>query len=305
LEVKPEMATPKKAATPKSEVETPEQEPTTEEASPVEAEAEEQRGEETPDPLAGLTTEQLREHPLFVEASADLTAAQKEAREKAYRDGQSAGAKQADEDARQWAAQQEAIKVFDDLEQKRVSQDPDDLQEYANAMGNPKAKEAYERGRSAKQGPGAEEIATNAVGAAMTEVYQSLKQHPLLKDMTEEEHTALREKWHDWAQAEKAQGRDPDPYTKLIGNLNELIAERGTAAGRIAEDAKQLKDAKEEGRRDAYDEMGLQYPGPEIEDGGTPPSQKLPTKKELDGMTQEQINELEREGKLDEILAGH
>ena len=129
----------------------------------------------------------------------------------------------------------------------------------------------------------------------MNAVYLPLRNHPLLKDMTEEDHNDIYEGF---------KGK-PEPFPQLVKRYCELIAERGTAAGRIAEDAKQLKDAKEEGREAAYDEMGLQYPGPEIEDGGTPPPSKLPTKKELDGMSQEEINELEREGKLDKILAGH
>jgi len=252
-----------KAATAEHEAKAPEQEQTTPEteetASPAEGETQEQRGEETPDPLAGATFQQLQEHPHFKEDWESLTAAQKEEREKAYRDGQSAGAKQADEKTREYVAAQEAIKVFDDLEQKRLSQDPDDLQEYANAMGDPKKEEAYKRGRSAKQGPGAEEIATRAIHEAMTEVYQPLKQHLLLKDMTEEEHKAIRGEF----------AGKPQPLTALIKRYHELIIERGTAAGRKDEDAKQLKDAKDEGRREAYDEMGLKYPADEIE-GGKP-----------------------------------
>lgn len=290
------MAPTKKAPPAEDETKTQEQEqdPDDDAASSDEAKAQEQRGDETPDPLDGVTFQQLQEYPRFQEDWENLTAAQKEEREKAYRDGQSAGAKQADEKTREYAARQEVIETFDDLERKRLSQDPDEVQEYANAMGNPKAKEAYERGRSAKQGPGAEEIATNAVGAAMTEVYQPLKQHPLLKDMTEEEHAALREEVKD----------QPQPFTTLAKKYCELIIERGTAASRIADDAKQLKDATEQGRRDAYDEMGLNYPGPEIEGGGAPPGRKLPTKEELGGKSTEEIAELERTGDLDKILAG-
>lgn len=259
------MPTPKKAATAEAEPKGEEQEPTTDpdEASPPEGEAQEQRGDGTPDPLEGFTAEQLRGHPLFEEASADLTAAQEEERKKAYREGQSAGAKQADDDARQWAAQEKAIKTFEDLETKRISGeagDPDAGAEYARAMGDPKAREAYERGRSAKQGPGAQEIADRAEMAAMNAVFQPLKQHPLLKDMTEEEHEAVFESFRG----------KPQPFTQLVKRYCELVAEKGAAAGVIKENAQKLLDATEQGRREAYDEMGLQYPAERIE--GTKPA---------------------------------
>jgi len=161
-------------------------------------------------------------------------------------------------------------------------------------MGDPKVEEVYKRGRSAKQGPGAEEIATRAVNEAMTQAWKPLKEHPFLKEMTDQDHLAIYEEF-------KGQ---PEPYMKFLRKYCELIIERGTAAGVIAENDKRVKDAKEQGRRDAYDEMGLQYPGPEIEPSGAPRG-RLPTKDELDGMSQEEINELERLGKLDKILAGH
>ncbi|GAG21242.1 unnamed protein product, partial [marine sediment metagenome] len=71
----------KKAATAEVEAESQEQEQATPEAeeaaSQAEVETQEQRGEETPDPLAGVTFQQLQEHPQFKEDWESLTRAQK------------------------------------------------------------------------------------------------------------------------------------------------------------------------------------------------------------------------------------
>jgi len=251
---------PKKAPTAEPETKGEEQEPVIPEpepASPAEAEVQGQRGEETPDPLEGVTFQQLQEHPRYKEDWNNLTAAQKEEREKAYRDGQSAGAKQADAQARQWAAQQEAIKAFESLEQKRIAGaagDPDAAAEYANAMGDPKAKETYERGRSAKQGPGAQEIATTAVNEAMSAAFQPLKDHPALKGMTAEEHQAIHEGFKGQEQ----------PYVKFFHKYCELIIEKGIAAGRMADDDERIQAAKDERERELLDELGIKYSPEEI-----------------------------------------
>ena len=250
----------KQAATAEPKTEGEEQESTTDpdETSPPEGETQEQRGDGTPDPLAGFTAEQLREHPLFEEASADLTAAQKEEREKAYREGQSAGAKQADVQTKEYVANKEAAETFDRLEQKRVSQDPDDLQEYANAMGDPRTEEAYKRGKGLRQGPSREQVENELIGVIMGGVDSAL-----------DERLAKQGTLSDEEKARVDHGK-----FKTLGDLTvakiDLVIERGTDAKVIKENAQKLLDAKDEGRHEAYDEMGLDYPAERIE--GTKPA---------------------------------
>jgi len=217
--------------------------------SPVEAEVVEQRGEETPDPLAEITLEQLRQHPRLGEDLSNLT---REEAAKAYREGQSAAGKQLDADKKKWAVEQQALATFDHWERKRKSDDPYENQEFAQAIGNPEVRQAYDQGQTIRRGPSSQEVGERAIHGAMDSVYQPLKKHPLLKDMTEEEHQAL---------VMSPDKNDPQPFTTLVNKYCELVIERGIAAGRT----KALQDAREEGRREAYDEAGLEYPGEPVE----------------------------------------
>lgn len=258
--------------TPKTETPTPEAEPKVEEqkpipetdtASPAEGAPQEQRGEDTPE----VTFQQLRDDPRFKEDWNHLTRAQKDERDTAYQEGQSAGAKQADKKTREFAAQQEAIKAFDDLEEKRLAGeagDPDAGAEYARAMGNPKSREAYARGRAAKQGPGAQEIADRAQFEAMDAVFKPLKQHPLLKDMTEEEHDAVYEGF---------KGK-PAPFTQLIKRYCELIAEKGITAGVKEASEKHDKEVAEGARQKLLDELGMEHSPDTIEGSGSKTDEK-------------------------------
>jgi len=286
------MAKPKQAATldPESEV----QEQVTEEvASPAEAEVVEQRGDELPELPEGVTFQQLQTHPKFKEDWDNLTRAQKEEREKAYRDGQSAAGKQLDADKRRWGAEQQALATFDHWEAKRLSEDPYENQEYAKAIGSPEVEAAYQMGKKLRQGPSSQEIAERAQFEVMTNV-----------------NTHLDERLgKQGALSDEEKGRVDPAAFKTIGELTtakvDLTIERGIAAGRIKDDAKRLQDAREEGRREAYDEAGLEYPGEPAEGKGHKPPEKLPTKDEVDKMSVEEVRKLQREGKLDKILVGH
>jgi len=284
------MAT-KKAATaeaePKVEEQEPNQEPET--ASPPEAEPQEQRGDETPDPLAEVTFEQLQEHPRFKEHWENLTRAQKEAQEKAWREGQSAGAKQADQSAREYAAQQEAIKAFETLEQKRNSQDPDDLQEYANAMGDPKKKETYERGRAAKQGPSRDQLEAELIITIMGGVDSSL-----------DERLSKQGELSDVEKARVDKGKFKT-LPELTQAKIDLLVERGIAAGVKEASEQHDKEVADTARQELLDELGME--APEGIEGKKPKREPLPTKEEVDKMSVDQLRKLEREGKLDKILA--
>lgn len=264
--------------------------------SPAEAEVVEQRGEETPqfpDLPEEVTFQQLREHPRFKEDWESLTVAQQEERSKAYREGQAAASKEFDANKRKWGAEQQALATFDHWEAKRNSDDPYETQEFAKAIASPEVEAAYQMGKKLRQGPSTQEVAERAIHGAMDSVYQPLKKHPLLKDMTEEEHQAL---------VTSPDKNDPQPFTTLVNKYCELVIERGIAAGRKKDDAKSLQEAREEGRREAYDEAGLEYPGDPIE--GKKP-ERLPTKAEVGKMSVDELRRLDREGKLDKILAAH
>jgi len=283
------MAKPKQAATldPEPEV----QEQVVEETPPAEVEAVEQRGEEIPELPEGVTFQQLQQHPRFKEDWDNLTRAQKEEREKAYREGQSAAGKQLEADKKRWSVEQQALATFDHWEAKRQSEDPYETQEYAKAIGNPEVEAAYQMGKRLRQGPSSQDIAERAQFEVMTNVNSHLDER-LSKQ---------------GALSDEEKGRVDPAAFKTIGELTtakvDLAIERGIAAGRIKDDAKRLQDAREEGRREAYDEVGLEYPGEPVE-GKKPKPEKLPTKDEVGKMSIDQVRKLEREGKLDKILAG-
>ena len=246
------MAKPKEAATLDPEPEVQEQ-VTEEVVTPAEAEVVEQRGEELPELPEGVTFQHLQQHPRFKEDWETLTRAQKEERDEAYRAGQSAAGKQLDADKKKWGIEQQALSTFDHWEAKRLSDDPYETQEYAKAIGNPEVEAAYQVGKKLRQGPSTEEIkkaghveVLNAMNVYLDEVVG--KQAPL-------------------SDAEKKR-LDPVNFPTL-GELTAgkvgLAIERGIAAGRIKDDAKRLQEAREEGRREAYDEAGLEYPGEPIE----------------------------------------
>jgi len=253
---------PKKAATAEAEPKGEEQEPITpepEEASPIEGEPQEQRGDETPDPLKELTFQQLQEHPRFKEDWEKLTAAQKEERDRAYRDGQSAGAKAYEKEKEKWAAEQQALATFDRLEQKRTSNDPDDLQEFATAMADPKKKEAFDQGQQLRRGPSREQMEAELINVIMGGVDSSL-------DERLNKHGELTD-------AEKA--RIAKDKFKNLGELVnakvDLLVERGVAAGTKQASEKHDQEVAEAARRDLLDELGIEY-SPEEVKGKTPQS---------------------------------
>lgn len=293
------MAKPR-AATAEPEAEGQEQEPQTpqddEQASPPEAEAQEQRGDETPHPLAEVTFEQLRQHPRFKADWENLTATQKEERNKAWREGQSAGAKQASEDARRYAADQNAMATYDQLEQKRrlaVQGDMDAQAEFAEAMGHPDKKELYDRGAQLRMGPSREDIEKDIGGRILTSLNVAVDER--LSKVGE-----LRDE--EKAKIERGNFKT---FNDLTMAKIDLLIEREVAAGRMADDAKRVKEAKEEGRREAYDEVGLEYPPDELK-GGKGVSGRVITKADLDNdrLSQKQLQQLEREGRLDTVLRG-
>ena len=262
-------------------------------ASPAEAEVVEQRGDEIPELPEEVTFQQLREHPRFKGDWENLTAAQQEERNEAYRKGQEAASKEFDANKKKWGAEQQALATYDHWEAKRNSDDPYETQEFAKAIASPEVEAAYQMGKKLRQGPSTQEVAERAIYGAMDSVYQPLKKHPLLKDMSEEEHQAL---------VTSPDKNDPQPFTTLVNKYCELVIERGIAAGRTKDNAKSLQEAREEGRREAYDEAGLEYPGDPIE-GHKP--ERQPTKAEVGKMSVDELRKLDREGKLDKILAAH
>ncbi len=290
----------------KGEEPTAEPEPTKPPASPEPA------PQELPapaDPFEGRTTEDilkdLQEHRKD-DFEAFAQSHRKEAWEEGRRQGQGEGTKAFEAEKEKWAQEQQDIRTFDHYSAMADSDDPEHQEQFAKAMRKPQVKEAYDRGEKLRKGPDIQDVVTNAVtnavGGAMTDVYQTLKNDPLLKDMTEEDHLGIRNEVHEQAQQLKAQGQEPRPYTELVKRYCELIIERGTAAGRIADDDTRLQEAKEDGRREAYDELGIEYPADEIK--GRKPG-RLPTPDELDEMSVEQLVELEKKGELDKSLAGH
>lgn len=267
--------------------------PEIEEAAPSPEAGVEEPPDETPsaDPFEGRTTEDilksLQEH-----RQDDFGAFTQEHWEKGRRQGQGEGTKQFKAEREKWEQEEKDTRTFDHFAAMRDSDDLDQSEQYAKAMRDPKIKDSYDRGEKLRKGPDATEVVANGINQAMTSVYQPLRDHPHLKGMTQEEHNALYEEFRG----------KPEPFTQLVQRYCELIVEKGTAAGGIQDTDKKIRDATEAGRREAYDEMGVQYPASEITGGA--PRGRLPTKDELDGMTQEEINELERQGKLDKILAG-
>jgi hypothetical protein len=269
------------------------QEQVVEETPPAEAEVVEQRGDETPqfpELPEEVTFQHLQQHPRFKEDWDNLTAAQKEERNEAYRKGQSDGAKEANAKLKEAGEIERAVAAFDHWEAKRNSDDPYETQEFAKAIAKPEVEAAYQMGKRLRQGPSAEQVKK----AAHIEVLDAM--NTFLDEVVEK------------------QGPLSDAEKKLLDRTNfptlgelttrkvELAIERGIAAGLTKDDAKKLQDAREEGHREAYDEIGLEYPGEPVE--GKKP-ERLPTKDELDKLSVDQVRKLQREGKLDKILAKH
>jgi hypothetical protein len=243
-----------------------EPEPTKEPASP-EPEPQEPPAP-TADPFEGRTFEEVRAA-LEERYPDDLKTFTHEEWEKGRRHGQGEGQKQFEAEKKKWAEEQQALATFDRLEQQRragEAGDPEAAEQYARATGDPRIRQLYDKGQRLRRGPDQREVVANAVGGAMTAVYQGLKNRPELHGMTEEQHAEIREQFR----------RDPEPYTKLVSKYCDLIIERGVVEGRTKQDEKTLRDAKEQGRREAFDELGLEYPGEHIEGGGSKPEGKLP-----------------------------
>lgn len=246
--------------TPKTEVTTPEAEPKVEEqepitASPVEGEPQEQRGEETPEPEA--TFQQLLDDPRFKEDWDNLTRAQKEERDTAYREGQSAAGRQLDADKKKWAAEQQALATFDTLEKQRTSDDPDEQQKFAQSMGNVKTKESYDQGLKIRQGPSHEQIEAELISNIMGGVDDSLnerlgKQGELSND--------------EKARVEKGKFKN---LGQLVSAKLDLLVERGTAAGVKEASEKHDKEVADTARQQLLDELGMELPSGEIKGSGT------------------------------------
>ena len=224
--------------------------------TPAEAEAVEQRGDETPqfpELPEEVTFQHLQQHPKFKEDWDNLTRTQQEERSKAYRDGQAAASKEFDANKRKWGVEQQALATFDHWEAKRRSEDPYETQEFAKAIASPEVEAAYQMGKKLRQGPSSQDIAERAQFEIMSNV-----------------DTHLDEKLSkQGALSDDEKGRIDKAKFKTIGELTaakvDLAIERGIAAGRKKDDAKSLQEAREEGRREAYDEAGLEYPGEPIE----------------------------------------
>ncbi|KPJ51418.1 MAG: hypothetical protein AMJ38_00515 [Dehalococcoidia bacterium DG_22] len=272
---------------PKAELESPEP-PASDDAPPQEPPA------PPADPFEGRTTEDILTA-LQTHRKDDLEAFTRGHWEEGRRRGQG--------EADRAIQEQKDRDTYARLSRLEKSEDPDDIEEYAKAMRDRQTRASYDRGQKLHQGPDAKEVVLNALDAAMTAVYLPLRQHPALKGMTEEQHKELRDKWHQWAEAEQRAGREADPFTKLVVELNNLIIERGVEAGRIADTDKRLADAKEDGRREAYDELGIEYAPAHIEGGGASHGREI-SKADLDGLSLEETRQLERAGKLDKVLRG-
>ena len=224
--------------------------------TPAEAEAVEQRGDETPqfpELPEEVTFQHLQQHPKFKEDWDNLTRTQQEERSKAYRDGQAAASKEFDANKRKWGVEQQALAIFDHWERKRLSDDPYETQEFAKAIDRPEVRAAYDQGQAIRRGPSSQDIAERAQFEIMSNV-----------------DTHLDEKLSkQGALSDDEKGRIDKAKFKTIGELTaakvDLAIERGIAAGRKKDDAKSLQEAKEEGRREAYDEAGLEYPGEPVE----------------------------------------
>jgi len=254
-----------------------------------EAEAGELPDETTADPFEGRTTEDILKG-LAEARRDDFEAFTRTNWEEGRRHGQGEATKQLDADKKRWGVEQQALATYDHWEAKRLSDDPYENQEYAKAIGSPEVEAAYQQGRNLRRGPSSQEIAERAQFEIMTNVDAHLDER-LSKQ---------------GALSDEEKGRIDKAKFKTIGELiaakTDLIADRGIAAGRIKDDAKSLQEAREEGRREAYDEAGLEYPGDPIE-GHKP--ERQPTKAEVGKMSVDELRKLDREGKLDKILAAH
>jgi hypothetical protein len=254
-----------------------------------EAEAGELPDETTADPFEGRTTEDILKG-LAEARRDDFEAFTRTNWEEGRRHGQGEATKQLDADKKRWGVEQQALATFDHWEAKRNSEDPYETQEFAKAIASPEVEAAYQMGKKLRQGPSSQEIAERAQFEIMTNVDAHLDER-LSKQ---------------GALSDEEKGRIDKAKFKTIGELiaakTDLIADRGIAAGRIKDDAKSLQEAREEGRREAYDEAGLEYPGDPIE-GHKP--ERQPTKAEVGKMSVDELRKLDREGKLDKILAAH
>jgi len=219
-----------------------------------EVEAGELPDETTADPFEGRTTEDILKG-LAEARKDDFEAFTRTNWEEGRRHGQGEATKQLEADNKKRTIEGQALATFDHWERKRLSDDPYETQEFAKAIDHPEVRAAYDLGKKLKQGPPVGEVIQQNLRAAMDSIFEPLKNHPTLKEMTDQEHNAIYEEF-------KGQ---PDPFTQFTKRYCELIIERGIAAGRTKDGAKSLQDAREEGRREAYDEAGLEYPGEPVE----------------------------------------
>lgn len=194
------------------------------------------------DPFEGRTTEdilkQLQEH-----RGDDFKAFTSEEWEKGRRQGQGEGTKAFNAEKEKWQAEEQAVRTFDHFARLRDSEDPRDHDEFTKAMRTPKVKGAFDAGeklRSAPSGEDVEKLKIDLAADVLSDVFQGIQGLPEFKELS------------DADKASVAFDKFTLAAPRVLAMVKTII--KGGRAGVTTET---LAKAKQEGRKELLDEMGL------------------------------------------------
>ena len=147
--------------------------------------------------------------------------------------------------------EEEADRIaFRRLEGMRTSEDPEAADNFRREMADPNTRASYGRGQEAVNRPPpevAERMRAEVADFFLNKLDAHLNDRKELQGLSDEEKAGLAKEKHP-------------TFEGFVLAKFDLAVKRGIAAGVSKENTQKLQDAKEEGRREAYDEVGLGQP---------------------------------------------
>jgi hypothetical protein len=240
--------------------------------------------EPTPDPFADIPFDKVRER-----YAADWEREAAERERKAKTDAQSESRKEFAAWRRKYEGELADHGTFSRLEALRASDDPDHHDAFRQEMARPDVAASYARGqqlaKAAVSNEDIEKAKWDGEIAGYQNMYAAVSELPQFKVLADGKLEEIRTK--------------ADSPQAFLANAAAAAVEVA-----VAKATEKLRgEEKEALRQEVIADLRAKGLGPEdLETTGA--STGLPSKKDLDRMTLTQIRQLEREGKLDKILAG-